>query len=196
MSMKLDLSQGMTADQINTIGTIGAYLGGMLQVMGETSSGRKAARAADAYIKENPLKLPDQKMAIEVVDNMTADTQKEFMQSTAGLSDRAKRALMFGAMTVIAGAMLSKTLDPAAALTLSTSMGAVLAGSDYALNGNHKKVSKEEYRQMKHALVALNKMRKALDPKNEFKESLASNSSTMRFPAGMMVAMDMKNGGR
>jgi len=196
MAMKLDLSRGMTADEINTIGTLGAYLGGMVRAMGETSSRRKAARAADEYIKENPLKLPDKKMAIEVVDNMTADTQKEFMQSTAGLSDRAKRALMFGAMTVVAGAILSKSVDPAAVLTLSASMGAILVGSDYALNGSHKKITKEEYKDIKHTLVALNKMRKALDPNNEFKESLASKSSSLRFPAGMMAAIDMKNGGR
>ena len=193
MSMKIDLSTGMTADQANTIGTIGAYLGGMLQVMGEAPSRRKAERAADAYIKENPLNLPDKKTAIKVVDNMTADYQEKADTSTAGLSDRAKRALMFGAMTVVAGAVLSKSVDPTAALTLSASMGAILAGSDYALNGNHKKVSKEEYTEIKHSLVALNKMRKALDPNNEFKESLASKSSALRFPAGMIMS---KDGGR
>lgn len=193
MSLKLDLSRGMTADQINTIGAVGAYLGGMLQVMGEASSERKAARAADTYIKENPLNVADKKAAIEVVDNMTADYREKADTSTAGLGDRAKRALMFGAMTVVAGAILGGNMDPAAALTLSASMGAVLAGSDYALNGNHKKISKEEYAQIKHTLVALNKMRKALDPNNEFKESRAADSSALRFPAGMIAA---KTGGR
>lgn len=198
MSMGIELKEGLTLNEITTIAKVGLYLGGMVEVMGKKSTSFGANRAANAYMKENPLTVSDKKMALKTIDGLTADYEKRAEAGKPKLGKEAKKALALGAAAVVAGVMASSGIEPAlASVSLTLAAGAMFTGAHAVTNKEKPAVSKEEYANIKHTLVALNKMRNALDPKPSYRDEVrALYASGLGNPGGMITALKLKREGR
>lgn len=197
MSMGIELKEGLTLNEITTIAKVGLYLGEMVEVMGKETSKRAASRAADSYMKDKPLTVSDKKMALKTIDGMTADYENRAEDAKPKLGREAKKAIALGAAAVVAGVMAATGMEPMASVSLTLAAGAMFTGAYAATNKEAPAVSKEEYANIKHTLVALNKMRNVLDPKPSYKDEVrALYASGLGNPGGMITALKFKREGR
>lgn len=198
MSMGIELKEGLTLNQIATIAKVGVYLGEMVEVMGKESSKRAADRAADSYMKNKPLTVSDKETALKTIDGMTADYEKRAEENKPKLGAEAKKAIALGAAAVVAGVMASTGIEPAlASVSLMLATGAMFTGAHAITNKEKPAVSKEEYANIKHTIVALNKMRNVLDPKPSYRDEVrALYASGLGNPGGMITALKFKREGR
>lgn len=56
MALVIESKQGISFTDIQAATKVGLYLAGAVEVMGKTSSKREAARAADKYLADHPVK--------------------------------------------------------------------------------------------------------------------------------------------
>ena len=208
MALVIESKQGISFTDIQAATKVGLYLASAVEVMGKTSSKREAARAADKYLADHPVKNTDKQAALKIIGNMEKELSgqakaadfKTKAQYALGGKETAK-AVMLGAASVVTGVMAAQGVDPMAAVSFTLFAGAV-STAGYALSEEAKKDKSEAlkaYTEIKHSQIALKKLKNALDPKPSYKDEVrALYASGLGNPGGMITALNLKkqNGGR
>ncbi|MBQ8346354.1 MAG: hypothetical protein IJY17_02015 [Alphaproteobacteria bacterium] len=208
MALVIESKQGISFTDIQAATKVGLYLAGAVEAMGKTSSKREAARAADKYLADHPVKNADKQAALKIIGNMekelsgqakTADFKTKAQYALGG--KEAAKAVMLGAASVVTGVMAAQGVDPMAAVSFTLFAGALSTGA-YAFSEEAKKDKSEAlkaYTEIKHSQIALKKLKNALDPKPSYKDEVrALYASGLGNPGGMITALNLKkqNGGR
>ena len=194
MSVEIETKQKPASGETKSAATINAYLNGMVEAMGKKSTTFGAKRAANAYMKDNPLNVSDKEAALKAMDKLEADYSEKAKQASKGKN----RAIAFGAAAVITSvASIAATyIEPTMALAMLG--GSALLAAEAHTSGQSSPISKEEYIQAKHAFFALKKMQKTLNPGPSYKDEVrALYASGLGNPGGMITALNLKrDGGR
>lgn len=205
MALIIESKKGISLSDIQAATKVGLYLAGAVEAMGKTSSKREASKAADKYLADHPLKTTDKEATLKVVDNLeknykaeakSADLKTKIQYALGG--KEATKALMLGAASVVSGVMAAKGADPMGAVSLMLMAGA-MGSAEAALLGKDEKSEKlKAYTEVKHAQIALKKLKKSLDPKPSYKDEVrALYASGLGNPGGMVTALNLKkNNGR
>lgn len=206
MALIIESKKGISLSDIQAATKVGLYLAGAVEAMGKTSSKREASKAADKYLADHPLKTTDKEATLKVVDNLeknykaeakSADLKTKIQYALGGRE--ATKALMLGAASVVSGVMAAKGADPMGAVSLMLMAGA-MGSAEAALLGKDENKSEKlkAYTEVKHAQIALKKLKKSLDPKPSYKDEVrALYASGLGNPGGMVTALNLKkNNGR
>lgn len=205
MALIIESKKGISLSDIQAATKVGLYLAGAVEAMGKTSSKREASKAADKYLADHPLKTTDKEATLKVVDNLeknykaeakSADLKTKIQYALGG--KEATKAVMLGAASVVSGVMAAKGADPMGAVSLMLMAGA-MGSAEAALLGKDEKSEKlKAYTEVKHAQIALKKLKKSLDPKPSYKDEVrALYASGLGNPGGMVTALNLKkNNGR
>lgn len=70
MGLIIESKTGISFTDIQAAAKVGIYLAGAVEAMGKTSSKREAARAADKYLADHPVKNADKQAALKIIGNM------------------------------------------------------------------------------------------------------------------------------
>ena len=202
----IESKKGISLTDIQAATKVGLYLAGAVEAMGKTSSKRDASKAADKYLANHPLKGIDKKAAIKTIDNLeknykaeakSADLKTKIQYALGG--KEATKALMLGAACVVSGVMAAKGAHSMGAVSLMLMAGA-MGSAEAALLGKEENKSEKlkAYTEIKHAQLALKKLKKSLDPKPSYKDEVrALYASGLGNPGGMVTALNLKkNNGR
>ncbi len=205
MALIIESKKGISLSDIQAATKVGLYLAGAVEAMGKTSSKREASKAADKYLADHPLKTTDKEATLKVIDNLeknykaeakSADLKTKIQYALGGRE--ATKAVMLGAASVVSGVMAAKGADPMGAVSLMLMAGA-MGSAEAALLGKDEKSEKlKAYTEVKHAQLALKKLKKSLDPKPSYKDEVrALYASGLGNPGGMVTALNLKkNNGR
>ncbi len=207
MALVIESKQGLSLTDIQVATKVGLYLAGAVEVMGKTSSKRAAVRAADQYLADHSVKNADKQATLKVIGTMEKELSgqakaadfKTKVQYALGGKEAAK-TVMLGAAGVVSGVMAAQGVDPMAAVSFTLFAGALSTGV-YAFSEEAKKDKAEAlkaYTEIKHAQIALKKLKNALDPKPSYKDEVrALYASGLGNPGGMITALSLKkNNGR
>lgn len=206
MALIIESKKGISLSDIQAATKVGLYLAGAVEAMGKTSSKREASKAADKYLADHPLKTTDKEATLKVIDNLeknykaeakSADLKTKIQYALGGRE--ATKAVMLGAASVVSGVMAAKGADPMGAVSLMLMAGA-MGSAEAALLGKDENKSEKlkAYTEVKHAQIALKKLKKSLDPKPSYKDEVrALYASGLGNPGGMVTALNLKkNNGR
>ena len=171
MSLALSSKQGVSFADIQTATTVAVYLGGFVDFIGGVSRGKRN-EAANAYVKNNPLKTNNDVKAVELMDKMEISYKNEAKAASWKTKLRYKfgedasakmvKLAALGAACVVGGVLTANGMNAAAVPVLIT--GLVAAADDRKMSDKDK-ADVAKYADAKHALFALKKMKKALTPK-------------------------------
>ena len=217
--MSIGLNESMTFEKADsaTISQVYMYLGA-LDCFTNGVPERKRGKVADDFMQKYPLRVDNKANALKTVESlekMYVDAVKQTplktkIQAAFGMKapeNAFKAACVLGAAAVVAGVAAAHGADPAVVGALSvgvTALSAVIG--KVAADGTEdkpEKIAKEEwnvqkYGDVKRALFALKKMKKALTPESTYKRDVqALYASGLGNPGGMITALNLKqNGGR
>ena len=217
--MSIGLNESMTFEKADsaTISQVYMYLGA-LDCFTNGVPERKRGKVADDFMQKYPLRVDNKANALKTVESlekMYVDAVKKTplktkIQAAFGMKapeNAFKAACVLGAAAVVAGVAAAHGADPAVVGALSvgvTALSAVIG--KVAADGTEdkpEKIAKEEwnvqkYGDVKRALFALKKMKKALTPESTYKRDVqALYASGLGNPGGMITALNLKqNGGR
>ena len=171
MSLALSSKQGVSFADIQTATTVAVYLGDFVDFIGGVSRGKRN-EAANAYVKNNPLKTNNDVKAVELMDKMEISYKNEAKAASWKTKLRYKfgedasakmvKLAALGAACVVGGVLTANGMNAAAVPVLIT--GLVAAADDRKMSDKDK-ADVAKYADAKHALFALKKMKKALTPK-------------------------------
>ena len=217
--MSIGLNESMTFEKADsaTISQVYMYLGA-LDCFTNGVPERKRGKVADDFMQKYPLRVDNKANALKTVESlekMYVDAVKKTplktkIQAAFGMKapeNAFKAACVLGAAAVVAGVAAAHGADPAVVGALSVGVTALSAvvGKVAADETEDKpeKIAKEEwnvqkYGDVKRALFALKKMKKALTPESTYKRDVqALYASGLGNPGGMITALNLKqNGGR
>ena len=217
--MSIGLNESMTFEKADsaTISQVYMYLGA-LDCFTNGVPERKRGKVADDFMQKYPLRVDNKANALKTVESlekMYVDAVKKTplktkIQAAFGMKapeNAFKAACVLGAAAVVAGVAAAHGADPAVvgALSVGVTALAVVVGKAAADGTEDKpeKIAKEEwnvqkYGDVKRALFALKKMKKALTPESTYKRDVqALYASGLGNPGGMITALNLKqNGGR
>ena len=217
--MSIGLNESMTFEKADsaTISQVYMYLGA-LDCFTNGVPERKRGKVVDDFMQKYPLRVDNKANALKTVESlekMYVDAVKQTplktkIQAAFGMKapeNAFKAACVLGAAAVVAGVAAAHGADPAVVGALSvgvTALAAVVGKA--AADGTEdkpEKIAKEEwnvqkYGDVKRALFALKKMKKALTPESTYKRDVqALYASGLGNPGGMITALNLKqNGGR
>ena len=217
--MSIGLNESMTFEKADsaTISQVYMYLGA-LDCFTNGVPERKRGKVVDDFMQKYPLRVDNKANALKTVESlekMYVDAVKKTplktkIQAAFGMKapeNAFKAACVLGAAAVVAGVAAAHGADPAVVGALSvgvTALAAVVGKA--AADGTEdkpEKIAKEEwnvqkYGDVKRALFALKKMKKALAPESTYKRDVqALYASGLGNPGGMITALNLKqNGGR
>ena len=217
--MSIGLNESMTFEKADsaTISQVYMYLGA-LDCFTNGVPERKRGKVVDDFMQKYPLRVDNKANALKTVESlekMYVDAVKKTplktkIQAAFGMKapeNAFKAACVLGAAAVVAGVAAAHGADPAVVGALSvgvTALSAVVGKA--AADGTEdkpEKIAKEEwnvqkYGDVKRALFALKKMKKALTPESTYKRDVqALYASGLGNPGGMITALNLKqNGGR
>ena len=190
--------------------TVGMYLNGLMkQVDGVPKQYRD--EVAEVYMEDHPMKFGEKSKAkaVEEIENLQEFYGKEVknaslktkMQAAFGHKGaEVARAVALGAAAVVGGVMAAQGIEPMAAPTLVLAAGALCTGANAATMpkaSEQEKSDVQKYGDVKRALFALKKMKKALAPESTYKKEVqALYASGLGNPGGMITALNLKQGGR
>ena len=171
MSLALSSKQGVSFADIQTATTVAVHLGDFVDFIGGVSRGKRN-EAANAYVKNNPLKTNNDAKAVELMDKMEISYKNEAKAASWKTKLRYKfgedasakmvKLAALGAACVVGGVLTANGMNAAAVPVLIT--GLVAAADDRKMSDKDK-ADVAKYADAKHALFALKKMKKALTPK-------------------------------
>ncbi len=217
--MSIGLNESMTFEKADsaTISQVYMYLGA-LDCFTNGVPERKRGKVVDDFMQKYPLRVDNKANALKTVESlekMYVDAVKKTplktkIQAAFGMKapeNAFKAACVLGAAAVVAGVAAAHGADPAVVGALSVGVTALAAvvGKVAADETEDKpeKIAKEEwnvqkYGDVKRALFALKKMKKALTPESTYKRDVqALYASGLGNPGGMITALNLKqNGGR
>lgn len=188
--------------------TVGMYLNGLMKQVDGVPK-RYRDEVAEVYMEDHPMNFGDKAKAVEEIENLQEFYGKEVkntslktkMQAAFGHKGaEVARAVALGAAAVVGGVMAAQGIEPMAAPTLVLAAGALCTGANAATmpKASAKESSDvEKYGDVKRALFALKKMKKALAPESTYKKEVqALYASGLGNPGGMITALNLKQGGR
>ena len=217
--MSIGLNESMTFEKADsaTISQVYMYLGA-LDCFTNGVPERKRGKVVDDFMQKYPLRVDNKANALKTVESlekMYVDAVKKTplktkIQAAFGMKapeNAFKAACVLGAAAVVAGVAAAHGADPAVVGALSVGVTALAAVvGKVAADGTEdkpEKIAKEEwnvqkYGDVKRALFALKKMKKALTPESTYKRDVqALYASGLGNPGGMITALNLKqNGGR
>ena len=217
--MSIGLNESMTFEKADsaTISQVYMYLGA-LDCFTNGVPERKRGKVVDDFMQKYPLRVDNKANALKTVESlekMYVDAVKQTplktkIQAAFGMKapeNAFKAACVLGAAAVVAGVAAAHGADPAVVGALSVGVTALSAvvGKVAAdeTEDRPEKIAKEEwnvqkYGDVKRALFALKKMKKALKPESTYKRDVqALYASGLGNPGGMITALNLKqNGGR
>ena len=221
--MSIGLNESMTFEKADsaTISQVYMYLGA-LDCFTNGVPERKRGKVVDDFMQKYPLRVDNKANALKTVESlekMYVDAVKKTplktkIQAAFGMKapeNAFKAACVLGAAAVVGSVMAAQGVDHAAAPALvgALSVGmtalATVVGKTAADGTENKpeKIAKEEwnvqkYGDVKRALFALKKMKKALAPESTYKRDVqALYASGLGNPGGMITALNLKQkGGR
>ena len=171
MSLALSSKQGVSFADIQTATTVAVYRGDFVDFIGGVFCGKRN-EAANAYVKNNPLKTNNDVKAVELMDKMEISYKNEAKAASWKTKLRYKfgedasakmvKLAALGAACVVGGVLTANGMNAAAVPVLIT--GLVAAADDRKMS-DEEKADVKKYADAKHALFALKKMKKALTPK-------------------------------
>lgn len=193
MSVEIETKQKTSSGGSN-IATINSYLNGVIGVMGKKSTMFGANRAAKAYMKENPLQVDDREGALKAIGRL----EEIYSEKTTDVEKGKKRTFLLGASAAVTCVVSLAATQIEPTLALAMLGGTALLAAETAVGGKTSSVSKEEYIQAKHALFALKKLQKTLNPGPSYRDEVrALYASGLGNPGGMITALNLKrDGGR
>ena len=168
MSLALSSKQGVSFADIQTATTVAVYLGDFVDFIGGVSRGKRN-EAANAYVKNNPLKTNNDAKAVELMDKMEISYKNETKAASWKTKLRYKfgedasakmvKLAALGAACVVGGVLTANGMNAAAVPVLIT--GLVAAADDRKMSDKDK-ADVAKYADAKHALFALKKMKRML----------------------------------
>lgn len=171
MSLALSSKQGVLFADIQTATTVAVYLGDFVDFIGGVSRGKRN-EAANAYVKNNPLKTNNDAKAVELMDKMEISYQNETKAASWKTKLRYKfgedtsakmvKLTALGAACAISGVLTANGMNATAVPVL---VAGLIATADDRKMSDEEKADVKKYADAKHALFALKKMKKALTPK-------------------------------
>ena len=188
---------------------VGMYLNKLMKQVDGIPK-RYRDEVAEVYMEDHPMNFGDKAKAVEEIENLQEFYGKEVkntslktkMQAAFGHKGaEVARAVALGAAAVVGGVMAAQGIEPMAAPTLVLAAGALCTGANAATmpKASAKESSDvEKYGDVKRALFALKKMKKALAPESTYKKEVqALYASGLGNPGGMITALNLKQkGGR
>lgn len=173
MSLALSSKQGVSFADIQTATTVAVYLGNFVDFIGGVSRGKRN-EAANAYVKNNPLKTNNDVKAVELMDKMEISYKNETKAASWKTKLRYKfgedasakmvKLTALGAACAVGGVLAANGMNAAAVPVLVA--GLIATADDRKMSGEEK-ADVKKYADAKHALFALKKMKKALTPKTD-----------------------------
>ncbi len=216
--MAIELSKSTRSEKADTKTTLQVYMYlGALDCFTNGVSKREREKVADDFMREHPLRVDNKADALKTVESLEkqyAAIAKETplktkVQAEFGMKapEKAfKAACVLGASAVLAGVAAGLGYEPATVAAMSAGAAVLFSGvAKVAAQGTEEKpdkVAKEEwdvqkYGDVKRALFALKKMKKALAPESTYKKEVqALYASGLGNPGGMITALNLKQGGR
>lgn len=171
MSLALSSKQGVSFADIQTATTVAVYLGDFVDFIGGVSRGKRN-EAANAYVKNNPLKTNNDVKAVELMDKMEISYKNEAKAASWKTKLRYKfgedasakmiKLTALGAACAVGGVLTANGMNAAAVPVL---VAGLIATADDRKMSDEEKADVKKYADAKHALFALKKMKKALTPK-------------------------------
>lgn len=171
MSLALSSKQGVSFADIQTATTVAVYLGDFVDFIGGVSRGKRN-EAANAYVKNNPLKTNNDVKAVELMDKMEISYKNETKAASWKTKLRYKfgedasakmvKLTALGAACAVSGVLTANGMNAAAVPVL---VAGLIATADDRKMSDEEKADVKKYADAKHALFALKKMKKALTPK-------------------------------
>lgn len=171
MSLALSSKQGVSFADIQTATTVAVYLGDFVDFIGGVSRGKRN-EAANAYVKNNPLKTNNDVKAVELMDKMEISYKNEAKAASWKTKLRYKfgedastkmiKLTALGAACAVGGVLAANGMNAAAVPVL---VAGLIATADDRKMSDEEKADVKKYADAKHALFALKKMKKALTPK-------------------------------
>lgn len=171
MSLALSSKQGVSFADIQTATTVAVYLGDFVDFIGGVSRGKRN-EAANAYVKNNPLKTNNDVKAVELMDKMEISYKNEAKAASWKTKLRYKfgedasakmvKLTALGAACAVSGVLTANGMNAAAVPVL---VAGLIATADDRKMSDEEKADVKKYADAKHALFALKKMKKALTPK-------------------------------
>lgn len=171
MSLALSSKQGVSFADIQTATTVAVYLGDFVDFIGGVSRGKRN-EAANAYVKNNPLKTNNDVKAVELMDKMEISYKNETKAASWKTKLRYKfgedasakmvKLTALGAACAVGGVLAANGMNAAAVPVL---VAGLIATADDRKMSDEEKADVKKYADAKHALFALKKMKKALTPK-------------------------------
>ena len=218
--MSIGLNESMTFEKADsaTISQVYMYLGA-LDCFTNGVPERRRGKVVDDFMQKYPLRVDNKANALKTVESlekMYVDAVKKTplktkIQAAFGIKapeNAFKAACVLGAAAVVAGVAAAHGADPAVvgALSVGVTAFSAVVGKVAAdeTEDRPEKIAKEEwdvqkYGDVKRALFALKKMKKALTPESTYKRDVqALYASGLGNPGGMITALNLKkqNGGR
>ncbi len=215
----MELNESMFFEKADhkTIRQVYMYLGALdCSMNGEPT--KKYGEIADDFMRKTPLRVDNKANALKTVqalekqhiDAVEKTSLKTKFQAAFGMKAPEKAfqaACILGAAAVVAGVGTAAGMDPAIVGAMSAGMVALAGVAGHALKGemqdNPEKTATEQwevqkYGDIKRALFALKKMKKALTPESSYKKEVqALYASGLGNPGGMITALNLKQkGGR
>lgn len=171
MSLALSSKQGVSFADIQTATTVAVYLGDFVDFIGGVSRGKRN-EAANAYVKNNPLKTNNDVKAVELMDKLEISYKNETKAASWKTKLRYKfgedasakmvKLTALGAACAVGGVLAANGMNAAAVPLL---VAGLIATADDRKMSDEEKADVKKYADAKHALFALKKMKKALTPK-------------------------------
>ena len=216
--MVIELSKSTRSEKADTKTTLQVYMYlGALDCFTNGVSKREREKVADDFMREHPLRVDNKANALKTVQALEKQhaaavektSLKTKFQAAFGMKAPEKAfqaACILGAAAVVAGVGTAAGMDPAIVGAISAGMVAFGGVAGHALKGemqdNPEKSANEQwevqkYGDIKRALFALKKMKKALKPESKYKKEVqALYASGLGNPGGMITALNLKQGGR
>lgn len=168
MSLALSSKQGVSFADIQTATKVAVYLGDFVDFIGGVSRGKRN-EAANAYVKNNPLKTNNDAKAVELMDKMEISYKNEAKAASWKTKLRYKfgedasakmvKLTALGAACAVGGVLTANGMNAAAVPVL---FAGLVATADDRKMSDKDKAAVEKYAAAKHALFALKKMKKML----------------------------------
>ncbi len=215
----MELNESISSEKADfeTIRQVYMYLGALdCSLNGEPT--KKYGKIADDFMRKTPLRVDNEANALRTVealekqhtDAVEETSLKTKFQAAFGMKAPEKAfqtACILGAAAVVAGVGTAAGMDPAIVGAMSAGMVALGEVVGHTLKGemqdDPEKTATEQwkvqkYGDIKRALFALKKMKKALKPESTYKQDVqALYASGLGNPGGMITALNLKQkGGR
>lgn len=184
MSLTIDNHQKTTGLDAKTAEVVAAYVNGLYYATNGVPRDLRDA-AADAYMKDNPLKVDDKAAAVKEIDALTRECEDETKSASwrtklqyeyGRKGERIAKLAMLGAATAVGSVLAANGMPLASSSVLFAGLVAIQGGNTPT---DREKADIERYGVIKHGQFVLKKMKRALTSEDDKENASAVKRKTV-----------------